>query len=293
MKWKKLARALLFPPLLVVWLVLPAGMLLLVCCLLLLPETAPLRIASYALAFYALLICCLRLPDFLRCLRGIKNGNSYVQRWLNDPALRMNITVTGSVIWNGAYAALQLGLGVYHRSAWFYALATYYASLAVIRFFLVRHTLRHRPGEKLRVELKYYRASGWILLFMNMALSVMMVHMIQEGRVTVHHEITTIAMAAYTFTALTMAIINLVKYRRYQSPAMSAAKAISLAAACVSMLTLENTMLTTFRSENMTPQTQRIFLGLSGGGISLLIIVMAVYMIVRSGKKMKELENRI
>lgn len=291
MNWKKLGKTLLFPHTAVLLLLLPVATGFLVYSLLAFEETELIRIASYPVAFYTLVIWCAGIPKIIRFFQTVKNRNQYIQRWLNDPRLRMNVTVTCNVLWNGAYAALQLGMGICHRSAWFYSLAGYYASLAVMRFFLVRHTLRHKPGEKMRQELTRYRACGWIFLLMNLALSGMMFHMIRENRTTYHHEITTIAMAAYTFTTLTMAIINVVKYRRYNSPAMSASKAISLAAACVSMLTLENTMLTTFRGADMTAQTQWLFLALSGGAISVFIIVMAVYMIVQSSKKIKCLET--
>jgi len=82
-----------------------------------------------------------------------------------------------------------------------------------------------------------------------------------------------------------------VKYRKFNSPVYSASKAISLAAACVSMLTLESTMLTTFNDGTMDELTRRLFLGLSGGVISVFIIVMAIYMIVQSNKKLKLLKK--
>ena len=111
--------------------------------------------------------------------------------------------------------------------------------------------------------------------------------MVYWNRTFHHHEITTIAMAAYTFGSLTKAIVNVIRYRKYQSPVYSASKAISLAAACVSMLTLESTMLTTFGGETMSLTGRRILLGVSGGSISLLIIAMAIYMIVQGTKKIK------
>lgn len=291
MSWRKLGNALLFPHAAVLLFLLPAASAMLIFSMLTLEETSPIRIASYALAFYTLVICCARAPAALRFFRAMKRENRYLVRWLGDPRLRTNVTLTGNVIWNGAYSALQLGLGVYHRSAWFYSLAAYYLLLAVMRFFLVRHTLRHKPGEKMRQELARYRACGWIFLVVNLALSGMMLYMIRENRLVRHHEITTIAMAAYTFTTLTVAIISVIRYRRYNSPAMSASKAISLASACVSMLTLESTMLATFGSGGMTAQSQTLFLALSGGTISVFIIVMAVYMIVQSSRKIKNMEN--
>lgn len=291
MNWKKLGKAVLFPHIAVLLLLLPAGAAFLVYAMLALEETSPIRIASYVLAFYALTVWCARTPRLIRSLRALKHENRYVRVWLDDPGLRANVTLAGGCLWNGAYAAMQLGLGVRHRSAWFFSLAAYYACLSVMRAFLVRHTLRHRPGEDIRRELKRAKACGWVFLFMNLALSGMMLLMIRENRVTRHHEITTIAMAAYAFTSLTMSIVSAVRCRRYQSPALSASRAVSLAAACVSMLTLENTMLATFGGGQMPARTRMLFLALSGGAVSALIIVMALYMIVRSYREVKQAEG--
>ena len=95
----------------------------------------------------------------------------------------------------------------------------------------------------------------------------------------------------HTFTTLTMAIINVIRYRKFNSPILSAAKAISLAAACVSMLTLENTMLASFNKGTLSQKTIRIFLALSGGAVSAFIVGMAVYMIVQANRKLKSLEG--
>ena len=143
----------------------------------------------------------------------------------------------------------------------------------------------------MREELIKYRICGIVFLAINMALAVMIFFMVYWNRTFIHHQITTIAMAAYTFTAFTVAIINLVKYRQYNSPVFSASKAISLTSACVSMLTLESTMLSTFGNGNMDDITRKTFLGLSGGVISAFIIVMAVYMIVHSNKKTKSVKE--
>ena len=144
----------------------------------------------------------------------------------------------------------------------------------------------------MREELVRYRLCGWIFLAMNLTLSLMVFFMVYWNRTFEHHEITTIALAAYTFTAFTVAIINMVKYRKYNSPVYSASKAISLASACVSMLTLEATMLTTFNDGSINILTRKIMLGCTGGVISIFIITMAVYMIVQSNKKLNELKQR-
>ena len=142
----------------------------------------------------------------------------------------------------------------------------------------------------MQLELIKYRVCGIIFLIMNLTLTLMIFFMVYWNRTFIHHEITTIAMASYTFGALSLAIINAVKYRKYNSPAYSAAKAISLASACVSMITLESTMLTTFGNDTVDLATRRIMVGASGAVISAFIISMAVYMIVKSTKKIRLLK---
>ena len=162
-----------------------------------------------------------------------------------------------------------------------------------MRFFLLLHTRKYAPGEKMQTELVKYRACGCVFLLMNLALALIIFFMVYWNRTFEHHMITTIALAAYTFTSMAVAIINFVKYRKYNSPVFSAAKAISLAAALVSMLTLESTMLTTFSDGTMTVVEQKWMLGATGGAISVLIIATAVYMIVVGTKKLKLLESEV
>ena len=68
------------------------------------------------------------------------------------------------------------------------------------------------------------------------------------------------------------------------------AKAISLASASVSILTLEATMLTTFGQNTIDATTRKSLLGCTGSVISAFIVVMAIYMIRQSSKKLKELK---
>ena len=291
MNWKKLGKALLFPHIAIMVILIPIATVFLVYSMVFLGTESVVAIISYVLAAYTLTVWCFRIPYLIRFFKTFKDENKYAKIWRNDTRLRVNVSLYGTLIWNTAYAMLQLGMGFWHRTFWFCSLAGYYISLAVMRFFLVRHTSRHRPGEKMLEELRKYRACGIVFLVMNLALALMIFFMVYWNRTFHHHEITTIAMAAYTFTSLTLAIINTVKYRKYNSPVYSASKAISLASACVSMLTLESTMLTTFGEGTVDLAGRRLFLGLSGGAISVLIIAMAVYMIVQGTKKIKLIQS--
>ena len=291
MEWKKIGKALLFPHIALMIILVPIAIVFLVYSMVFLGTDSIPAIIAYVLSAYTLTVWCFKIPYLIRFFKSFKDENKYAQIWLKDTRLRVTVSLYGSLIWNVAYALLQLGMGFWHHTFWFYSLAGYYIALAVMRFFLVRYTSRHKPGERMREELVRYRACGIVFLLMNIALTLIIFFMVYWNRTFEHHEITTITLAAYTFTSLTMAIVNVVKYRKYKSPVYSASKAISLAAACVSMLTLESTMLTTFGDGTMDMTTRRIMLGATGGVISVFIIVMAIYMIVQSNKKIKQLKT--
>ena len=290
MDWKKIGKKLLFPPIAVLIVLFPIATFLLIYSMVVLGTKEILSYISYAVAAYTLTIWCVRILEIIQLVKTFKNENKYAQIWLKDTRLRVNVSMYSSLIWNSIYGIFQLWLGFYHHTFWFYSLGAYYICLAIMRFGLVRYTSKHKPGEKMHTELVKYRATGWIFLILNLALSLMIFFMVYWNRTFEHHEITTIAMAAYTFTTLTLAIINVIKYRKYNSPVLSAGKAISLTAGLVSILTLESTMLTTFNDGSMDLLTRRLFLALSGGAISALIITMAIYMIVRSTKLIRQLE---
>ncbi len=291
MDWKKLGKALLLPHIAVMIALLPVSAVLLVGSMAFVGTESVIAYVSYVLSAYTLAVWCVKIPRLVKAFKSFKNDNKYAKIWQSDAHLRVKISLYGSFFWNIAYALFQIWLGFYHHTFWFYSLGGYYACLAVMRFFLLRHTQKYTSGEKMQTELKKYRACGWIFLVMNLALALIIFFMVYWNRTFEHHEITTIAMAAYTFTAFTTAIVNIVRYRKYNSPVYSASKAISLAAACVSMLTLESTMLTTFGDESMDMLTRKIMLAASGTVISAFIIAMAIYMIVGSTKKIRTLKT--
>lgn len=285
---KKIGKSLLFPHIVIMIILLPIAIALLVYSMMFLSSETPIAIASYALSAYTLVIWCVRIPQLITAIKTLKKENKYIKIWVGDVRLRMNVSLYGSFIWNVAYAVFQLCLGLYHSSFWYYSMAAYYIFLAAMRFHLSRYTRKYETGEKLREEFVRYHNCGIVFLVMNLALSLLIFFMVYWNRTFIHHKITTIAMATYTFTTFILAIINLVKYRKYNSPVYSASKIISLVAACVSMLTLTSTMLTTF-GEADGILFRKTMLGALGSVISLFTITIAIYMIIRANRSLKQL----
>ena len=293
MVWKKIGKAILFPHIAIMIVLVPVSAVMLVGSMVFIGTDSVIAYISYALAAYALTVWCFKIPSLIKFLKRFKDENKYARKWQEDTRLRVNVALYGSLTWNAVYGIFQLWLGFYHQTFWFCSLGAYYICLGIMRFFLARHTTRYAPGERMRTELKKYRACGIVFLVMNLALALIIFFMVYWNRTFQHHMITAIAMAAYTFFTLTTAIINVVKYKKYNSPVFSASKAISLAAALVSMLTLESTMLTTFGGDTMTDIEQKWMLGATGGVISVFVVATAIYMIAVGTKKLRELKAKV
>ena len=288
MDWKKLGKALLFPHVVIMIVLVPIATVLLVGSMVFVGTESVIAYISYVLAAYTLTVWCFKIPYLIRFLKTFKDENKYARKWQDDTRLRVNASLYGSLAWNALYGIFQLWLGFYHHTFWFYSLGAYYICLGVMRFFLLLHTRKYAPGEKMQAELVKYRACGWVFLLMNLALALIVFFMVYWNRTFEHHMITAIAMAAYTFTAFTVAIVNVVRYKKYNSPVFSASKAISFAAACVSMLTLTSTLLTTFSDGSMGIVEQKLMLGSVGFAVSGVVVAMAIRMIVKGTKKLKE-----
>jgi len=288
--WKKIGLYLLYPHLAVIICLTPIATAFLIFSLIYLGTESILAISSYLLAFYVLLVICFRIPRIIKFFKNLKQQNQYLQKWFSDVHLRINVSLYGSLIWNIAFAIFQLGLGFYHKSFWFFSMFAYYVMLSIMRFFLVKHTRKYKANEQEQIETKKYILCGWLLLFMNLTLAIIVFFIVYWNKTFNHHMITTISMAAYTFFTFTFAIINLIKYKKYNSPVYSSAKTISLIAGAVSMLTLETTMLTTFGS-NENPLFNQLILSCTGLAVIGFAITMAMIMIIKGNKKLKNLQK--
>ena len=207
------------------------------------------------------------------------------ERYMTDVRFRTGVSLYQGFFANLLYIVIKLVSGIVYRSAWFIALAVYYILLAVMRFMLVRRLNVQDEAS----ELRRYRLCGILLLFMNQALAGIVVFMVQQNRGFTYPGLLIYAMAAYSFYAVTIAIINIVKTRRHKSPILSAAKAINLVAAMVSILSLETAMLAQFGG-NDDPKFRQIMTGATGGGVCTIVIGMAIYMICRANQNLKKKE---
>lgn len=280
---KKFLKAILFPHIAILIILLPFSLVYLIYSMVIWGNESIISIISYVLSAYTLTVWCLKIPKLIAFFKNFKNKNAFLNKLKSDARFRTNLSLYGTLIFNSAYGIFKSCLGFYHKSFWYFSLSGYYILLAVMRFFLLTYLRKNSAGENMIKELKKYRFCGIIFLLMNIYLAIILFFMVYWGRTFIHSEITAITMAVYTFSSLTFAIINVIKYKKYNSPVYSASKIISLASASVSILTLESTLLTVFGDGNEF--FSKLMLTLTGTLIIAFIIFMAVCMIKESNKK--------
>lgn len=290
MNWKKIGKKLLFPP---VWLMV----LLSIACGAMLAavfvrgwEQTVLAYGTYVLSFYTLSVvcvfCAMVLPRRWREIREKIYANPLGNRYLTDRKFRGTVSLYISLCVNLLYVALQLVQWYLFRSWWFVVLAVYYVILSVMRFLLVWYVQRHELGSSMLAEWKRSRTCACLLLLVNLSLSAAVLMILFQNRGYAYGGILIYVIALYTFYSTIHAVVNMVKYRTLGSPVMTTAKIVSLCAALVSMLNLETAMFSQFGGD-MSPQSQRLFIILTGVGVSIIVVTLSVIRIVRATKEIR------
>ncbi len=255
---------------------------------------------SYFLSAYALIITITGITCVIKKARQGVGGHPlvkkavgipWVNRYLKEDIFRAEASLYQGFFINFVYAGIKMFSGIYYRSVWFVTLAVYYILLAVMRFSLLWYMRREDVSGKNRIsEWRRYRLCGIILMFMNFALTGIVVLAVHQNRGVEYPGVLIYIMAMYTFYATITAVWNVIKFKKYGNPILLAAKVINLTAALVSMLSLETAMLTQFEAAG-DASFRQIMTASTGAGISMIVLGMAVFMIVHATKCLK-VENR-
>ena len=244
--------------------------------------------AAYLISAYCLMILILWLVSALKpLLLRLLHKNKWVHRYLADDAFRTIASLYRQIALNLAYVVLKFSMGIYYRSAWFIMLSAYYLLLILMRFLLLRSSRSGALGQNLEMEYRKSRICGGLLLLMNLILTVFVILVVKQNESYHYAGMLIYAMAAFTFYVVIMSIRNVIKYRKHNSPLVSASKSINFASTLISMLALETAMLSSFDSS--TRQFRRVMVSVSGGVICVIFVATAVYMIAHSTKELRQI----
>lgn len=170
-----------------------------------------------------------------------------------------------SLIFDTAYSAYHVIVGLWSASWWLFTVGVYYAILSVLRFAV----LRSRKEDGFVADL-----AGVMLMLLSVPLVGTVILALVQDRGNQLHEIWMIAMAAFAFAKISVATVNLIKARRGASTRMIALRNISFADACVSIFTLQRSMLVSFGE--MTAERIRLMNALTGLAVCLVVFLLGL-----------------
>jgi divalent metal cation (Fe/Co/Zn/Cd) transporter len=175
-----------------------------------------------------------------------------------------------SLIFNVAFSAYHLIFGIVSSSWWLLTLGVYYLILSIVRVAVLCSKAKEQFITKF---------TGWMLMVLSIPLSGTVILSVVRDRGHEYHMIVMIAMAAYAFTKITLAAINLVKSRRSASRVLLTLRNISFADAFVSIFALQRSMLVSF--EGMT-ETEILIMNAVLGSVVCIIVFLLGRNLVRN-----------
>lgn len=290
MNWKKIV----FPPIwLIILLVLFSAVSLPIVFANDLSETV-IAYILYVISFYILTVVCILfsmvLPKRYKVIKTKIYDNPIGNRYMTDASFRTHVSLYLSLGINLLYVGINLISYILFHSMWFVILAIYYATLALMRFILIRYVRGEGIGINRLEELKRTKLCAFILLTLNFALSGAVLMILYQDKGYNYPGFLIYVIALYTFYMTTHAIVDMLKFRKYNSPVMMTTKSIALSAALVSMLSLETAMFAQFGAD-MKPENQRLMIILTGAGVSVTVIAMSIYMIIKNTKEIRKLRS--
>ena len=242
----------------------------------------------YCMSAYCLTIWILPLPRLFRKAKEAMmhrlTGTVFGGKYIGDLAFRGSVSIYQGMMVNFFYVVFRILVGIRYASVWFLTIAIYYLLLGIMRLSLI---LSYR-NRSVKAELRCYRRTAWLLFLLNIPMGGMIVLMVLTDSGYSYPGYVIYLSSLYTFYTIILAIVNLVTFRKLGSPILSAAKVLSFVAALMSLLGLQTAMISQFSTEGEA--FRRRMNAITGGGVWFSVILIAVYMLLRS-RKMKEVKS--
>ena len=187
-----------------------------------------------------------------------------------------------SLVFNSIYAFGNFALGIWSKSYWFLTMGAYNLILAIMRFSVV---ISDRKNNKNVSEIFVQRFIGVMIILLGLILGGSVYLSINFDVAHKFHKIIMITIATYTFSKITLAIINYVKRNKFNSHIISTVRCIALCDATAAIYSMQKSMLVSF--EGMTNNDIRLMNSLTGIGVVIIVIVLGVLLIKKSKKEIK------
>lgn len=252
----------------------------------------------YALSAYSLMILLLKFigsvgktkRKFSEIVLKKAENIPILKRYLTDSFFKGEVSLLRGAIFDIGYTVFRMVTGFIYSSAWFISLSFYHLFLGLLRVYLIV-CQKKRLAKDLFFEYNCYEKTAWFLFLLNIPMSGMTVLMVIRNSGFSYPGYVIYVSAIYTFYTVISSAINLIKYRKAGSPIISAAKVISFITALMSVLGLQTAMISAFSTNG--DGYRRMMNAITGAAVFGVVIVMAIYMMIKAYREKSEIKNSI
>lgn len=251
-------------------------------------ENSILAYPLYCAAFYALMTL---IPLIMKMLPKAKARIAHdplAQKIIEkeqDGAFGIGMYVEQFI--NFCYGIFKIASGVLQGSAWIGADGIYNLVQSLIQLYQI---LRHKKVTDIKGQWKAYRQCGFMMIVLHLTMTGMVFQMIHMGRHEDSTEIMIIATATFTFYKLIVTFVDMAKDRKHKHPVDSAVRFLDFSQALYNLFVLQVGLLWVFGGTDFA--YQKLMNSLTGGAVCLLVCGMGFYMLWRSKRDMKALEEK-
>jgi len=240
----------------------------------------------YALSAYCLTALCAKLPAAVQWGKAWLAGHPKMAAFFQTSERKFTRKLYREQIINFAYGSYKIGAGILCGSAWIGCDGIYNFMQAMIQLFQI---LRRKKAGQLLQQWKSYRFCGVLILLMHLTLTGIVFQMINWNRAQELGEILVIITAAFAFYKITTSFIRIAKDRKHRHPVDSSIRMLNLAQAIFAIFSLQASMLHTFGTGE---SWEHLLNMITGCTVCLLVASMGIYMIRRSNREIKQLQEK-
>lgn len=240
----------------------------------------------YCGAFYALVTLTALLIKVIPKGKQVVEENPLLKKLTSDEEISFRIKLYFEQVLNFCYGAFKLISGIVHASPWIGADGLYNFIQGIIQLYQI---LRRRKVTSLTAQWKSYRQCGYMMILLHLTVTWLVFQMIHMGEHEAYPGYMIFATAAFTFYKLVSAFIDVAKDRKNKRPVDSAVRLLDLSQALYNLFVLQVALLWEFGGGDFA--SAKLMNSMTGGAVCLLVVCTGIYMLRRSRREMRKLEE--
>lgn len=250
-------------------------------------ENSMIAYPLYCVAFYALVTLTLLIVKLVPKARKKAEADPLIQKLTQNEEVSFSLGLYMEQLLNFGYGIFKLISGAIHASAWIGADGLYNFVQSLIQLYQI---LRRKKVTTMKDQWKSYRQCGYMMIVLHLTMTGLVFQMIHMGEHEEYPGYMIFATAAFTFYKLINAFVDVAKDRKNKHPVDSAVRLLDLSQALYNLFVLQVALLWEFGAGDRA--FHLLMNSLTGGAVCLLVCGMGIYMLWRSKRDMRKLEEK-